>query len=541
MLALAIVIGCSEPPTEDPPTALQIDALAIWPLEETVYTGPDGGAPIAFTCEANLVGDRGTATVTELVEWSLSNQGAGSISDGGVFTPSTENGGVTWVTARFDEHETQATITVVYEQTLGDDPGGFDEPDADLPDPWLYPEDGVNLPRNTPAIHFQWQEVEGIEDWRLRFRSAVTDLTIYTDAPEWEANAEDWPAIAATNAGGQVEVELSGREAGGRVLAAPTRTVQVNRLDAEGSIFYWSTSIEGFMEIPYGREAIPFLGSEDTGQCLGCHTIHGDWMAYSYGFETQGGVPENTLGVVDLTDGSDVLSGQTEHWGTFKSWSPDGALLLSVYQGALLLYDGQTLEYLWEVPLDSLVTHVDWAPDGRSVALVMVGPNDFFGDTHFVQGSLAVMDHLVDGQFAEPEVIYRPPDGYNAYYPTWSPDGEWIAFNQSTDDSYDDPDAELLVIRPGFSEEPVALEAANQGPDLTNSWPRWGPLPDDDVLWITFASKRAYGRVAEGIPQIWVAAFDPALAETGQDPSWPAFWLPDQDPEGNNHLPWWVE
>jgi hypothetical protein len=87
----------------------------------------------------------------------------------------------------------------------------------------------------------------------------------------------------------------------------------------------------------------------------------------------------------------------------------------------------------------------------------------------------------------------------------------------------------------------IPLEAANQVGGITNSWPKWGPLPDDDILWLAFSSKRAYGGVIVGIPQVWVAAFDPARAEAGADPSFPAFWLPNQDPAQNNHIPVWAE
>jgi hypothetical protein len=45
----------------------------------------------------------------------------------------------------------------------------------------------------------------------------------------------------------------------------------------------------------------------------------------------------------------------------------------------------------------------------------------------------------------------------------------------------------------------------------------------------------------DGEPQVWISAFDPALADALEDPSWPAFWLPGQSTEHNNHLPAWVD
>ena len=81
---------------------------------------------------------------------------------------------------------------------------------------------------------------------------------------------------------------------------------------------------------------------------------------------------------------------------------------------------------------------------------------------------------------------------------------------------------------------------ANKGTNLTNSWPRWGPIPDDDVLWLAFASTRDYGSLStDGEAHVWVTAIDTKLAEQGQDPSFPAFWLVQQEVGGGNHAPWW--
>ena len=50
-----------------------------------------------------------------------------------------------------------------------------------------------------------------------------------------------------------------------------------------------------------------------------------------------------------------------------------------------------------------------------------------------------------------------------------------------------------LMSREGYLDIP--LNNANQAfdgadDDLLNSYPRWGPLPDDDILWISFPPQR---------------------------------------------------
>ena len=88
----------------------------------------------------------------------------------------------------------------------------------------------------------------------------------------------------------------------------------------------------------------------------------------------------------------------------------------------------------------------------------------------------------------------------------------------------------------------VRLQAANGQGELKNSFPRWGPLPDDDVLWLAFSSVRPYtvDPSFNELPQIWITAIDPNKVESGEDPSSAPFWLPGQETQSDNHLPvWW--
>ena len=156
--------------------------------------------------------------------------------------------------------------------------------------------------------------------------------------------------------------------------------------------------------------------------------------------------------------------------------------------------------------------------------------------------------------FGEPEVLVPATADQNNFYPAFSPDGEWIAFNRAvrteivradgtvevSSTSYANPSAELwLMAKDGTYQ--TRLDLANSEGELQNSFPRWGPLPDDDVLWLAFSSTRRYAvDPNRGIPQIWVSAIEPEKILDGEDPSASAFWLPAQDSQSDNHLAiWW--
>ncbi len=501
-------------------SAPELLALRVEPAEVAIETGPDGGPTVQF--EAWGTFDEGPDQVLPQVEWSLSNRSVGTLDETGLFTPSTEAGGTSWVTARLDGLEAWATLTSTYVAVVDEDGAevAFEGETAPWEDAWLYPEDGVNIPRNTPSIRFQWNDI-GATAYRLRFTSGITDVTVFTRQPEWLATADMWTTIAAFNAGGSVEVELSAM-LDGVVQVADPLTLFVNRMDATGAILYWSTSVEGLKQIPYGGTAEDFLTAEDVGACIGCHEVSATGtLAVT---DAQG-----LVGAYDLADLTLLLDYRFDHVGAFKAFSPDGRWMLVTRDGEL----DDALAF------DAPVTHPAWSPDGTEVVVVRVPPENFYDDAHFNLGALYRMSFDGKGGFGPLEPLYDPGDGLNHYYPAYSPDGAWVAFNTAAGDAYDNPAAEVWVL-PAEGGDAIRLDRANRAVAQGNSWPRWGPLPDDDVLWLAFSSRRPYGTITEDNPQIWVAGFDPAQAALGNDPSWPAFWLPDQDPAENNHVPIWM-
>ncbi len=524
---ITLLWGCGS--TEDPTVPI---AVEVRPSEVTVSTGPDGAEAVPFVAWATW--SDGSTGELDNVAWSVSNASAGDIDEHGGFAPSADNGGTTWVQARLAEMVGVAVVTVIYEDVINDesvDPDRFSGLESPWDEAWLYPHDGVAMPRNAQGVAFQWNPAG--EAYRLRLSSEVTDLTIYTTSRSYDVDAELWGSVAAANSGGAVEVELAAVAADGTLLVADPLDLEVSRLDASGSIVYWSSSAEGVLEIPFGEQARDILTTETTGECVGCHALSPDG-ALAYSFE--GG--DGPLGAVDLETGDTLLSRPDGYSGNFKAFSPDGSVLVVTLQGALQVLDAQTFETLGEVDLGTPATHPDFAPDGELLAVVL--SDEFVFDFNFRSGRIAVVEHLGGAGFGEPRVLFTPPAGQNAYYPAFSPDGAWIAFNVSDGESYDDDNAALWLVSVDGGEA-IELARANQGPGLSNSWPRWAPAPDGDLSWLAFASRRDYGFVATGIPQIWVAGIDPSLAEQGEDPSWPAFWLPGQDATQNNHLPLWSD
>jgi len=511
--------------------------------EKRLVTGAEEPAQHRFRFIVTF-GDGRTKHISDGVEWILDNAHIGSLDEHGLFVTNTTQGGKASIVGRVDGFWAAAELTVKYVGSYI--PEGFDISVFDAPElseggtGMIYPADGVMMPRNQPAIHFQWQDLGG-GAYRLRFESEVTELSVYSTELSWISDAELWPVIARSNAGLEVTSTLSVR-LGEDVVVKESQTMTIQDLEAVGSIIYWTPTAQGLMEIPYGEEAESFLTVTETGHCVGCHAVSSAGMvAFIYDSSS------SPLGMKTIDGLDDVIAYGAAGNANYKTFSPDGSLLLTNLNGVLRLFDGITGLFLSspEIEGSTWVNNMDWAPDDSY--LVFVDSPGAGGDLNFSGGTIKRAEHLGDGAFGPSENIISVADldpsyGFTTiYYPAVSPDSQWVMFNASTGDSYDDLDATLFVVSIDGGEA-IELGRANIAPGQGNSLPKWAPATSgDDYWWFAFASRRAYGGASAGIAQIWLSSFDPLLAAVGDDPSSVAIWLSNQDPTQSNHIPLWVE
>jgi hypothetical protein len=146
-------------------------------------------------------------------------------------------------------------------------------------------------------------------------------------------------------------------------------------------------------------------------------------------------------------------------------------------------------------------------------------------------------------------VASDPTNSIQNYYPSFSPDGQWIAFTRTNGGSYNNNTSEIWVIKADGSQPPVQLLTSDTtGSYLTNSWARWVPFgqtfgaSNTQMFYLTFSTQRPFGvRIPSGgRPQIWMTPFFPDKAGAGTDPSGNAFRVPFQDVATSNHIAQWT-
>lgn len=540
-----------------------VEAVSIEPASVELTTRDGEPATATFTAFAQM--KDGSELPLDLVSWSSSNLSAGSIDDGGGFESVDTNGGITTVTANHLGITAEATVTVVYATEVFED--GLDEavaeafaaatPEEDGGLYFSYPTNGVTVPRNLAGLVFQIDDDDGADVYRIRFRSDITDVSVFLAAEQWEASSALWEVISASNKRGTVTVSVEAASWDGETLSGvrlgDSIEMTVNRLDARGSVLYWETAGESIMRIPFGATtAETFWDAEDSdGRCSGCHTlIESPGSDEDIMVVTHDGV-DGRFTVIDVSDPGApeaVVEPNDNNRLTFQAASPDNRFLIGTNGPVATIYEARSGNPIKSFTFDTPVTHPNWSPDNDAILLVQIVEEidgtrySVRSDMDFERGEILEIAWDPDAQeLGETRIVKARSRDHNFYYPAYSPDGEWIAYNRSAIGAYAASDADVwLMSRDGSIDVP--LDSANALGDLQNSYPRWGPLPDDEILWLAFSSRRDYAASENDIslPQIWVAAINPSLAEKGQDPSSAPFWLPGQDTRSDNHLPiWW--
>jgi hypothetical protein len=197
------------------------------------------------------------------------------------------------------------------------------------------------------------------------------------------------------------------------------------------------------------------------------------------------------------------------------------------------------------LPTGRYGTYPDWSPDGADVLFALSASNKTRGIS---AGSVARIPYANGAWGSVETLVASAGNTDNNYYPMYSFDRQRIAFVKANGSS-DNNDTAKIYVLPAAGGTPVYPARLNQivsnaeagaAAKLGNSMPTWAPVEAGDYYFVAFTSRRAYGVVYQegAFEQIWVAAIDPRTGVA--DPSFPAFRLPFQDLEENNHRPFWA-
>ncbi len=427
----------------------------------------------------------------------------------------------------------------------------------------VYPPADAVMPRNLGDFETHWTDASGNDVFEVSLHTEFADVVAYVPGGNGEAAAGTMPSYAeflptewAAAVGNESAIEFTVR---GIEKANPTSVgsaapemVQLSNEPMEGGLYYWATAsttgVYGIfrhdMANP-GQPATEFMTTDQTsGRCVACHVLSRDGtkMAITY----DGGDQPSTM--IDVATATAQPNDPTIAWN-FGTFTADGNEFISVEGGAMVVRKYVDRSVVTSVVTGGAVSHPDMSPDGTRLAYVRESGG---ADYSFNSGQIytRTFDATTNTFGAETPLV---TDGVNNYYPSWSPDGNWVLFNRAdaVTTSYNNPDASLWVVKADGSAPPIQLSIANLAAGgLTNSWGRWAPFAQtlgggtEAMFWITVSSKRTFGvrkQLGEDWPQIWMTPFFPDRASNNQDPTAPAFRLPFQDLDSKNHIAQWTE
>ena len=454
------------------------------------------------------------------------------------------------------------------------------------------------VPTNWTPVFVEWNAPVDQNVFEVKFEvdNQANALVVYTMQTRYTMPALMWKGLTINSAGHDLKITVRGAKLdAGMITAGPftseITTLHIAPIAAPGSVVYWAyepvtkaTSFRGFTigdpdtkVVLTPATAGTNAGNKKTG-CISCHASSPDGKIMFYSSDdvpgfyrsidarlVTGGKPTSDM----ISDAAFALLGRHRQLAPILSpahYSANDAVVITAY----VVDPSINYELIWT---DLHATDANgwgiiarngdprnpssaaWRNDGTEIAYVSSagGQQGVIAET---TGQDPTMDIYTVPYNNRMGGDATPLPGasttqYREFYPVYSPDDTFIAFNRTDTgkSSYDQAAAEVMLV-PGKGGDATRLRANDppactglKSPGLTNSWLRWAPqaAPHNGLkyYWLVFSSKR---RVAAGLrPQLYVAAIVTKM-EGGQEvihAEYPAVYVASQNPLESNHTPEW--
>ncbi|MFN0252459.1 MAG: TolB family protein [Kofleriaceae bacterium] len=403
----------------------------------------------------------------------------------------------------------------------------------------VYPTEGTTMMANVGRLDVHWNGGTG-DLFEVRVKNRWTERVIYTRANGAAIGGTAWWPFATSKDRAIITMSAMQSAAPLTKCVAQTHTVRLSDTDVAGAVYFNETTGTGGTLMRHDLSdstpaAAVFANDDSPAACIGCHAISRDGarMAMTLDGATGRGA------VFDLAERRAMPMGSAMQRWSSATFSPSGDELLVVDGGVLKLFEVKSGRLARTFETAHVTGNPEISPDGEHVVTVEVPDG---ADWQFASAQIVVRPFSADaGTIGDAQVVVPLDGDMQSYYPSWSPDGEWIAVTRATGNSYANHSAEVFVVSADGSKGPYRISGGEGG-----SWARFLPfetkLDGEKMYYLSFTSTRAFGRQLEaGREQLWLAPFFPLHASEDSGPiTGPAFRAPWQSITTNNHNAQWA-
>jgi hypothetical protein len=511
--------------------------------------------------------------ITERASWSLSDPSVGVIAKGKLqVSPTLDHGGSVRVYANYQGQTGIATLNlrlvapeVIDPSAPADAKDWFSGGDGGPAPVLQYPFDNTMMAPNVLQVQVQWQAGSGHTVHRVTVSGPTYERSFYLGSSvcpggrcSFTVDDRIWSTLSHSSLGQVVTMTVSGvATRGGQVGTSESATITFSPEDTRGGLYYFSPTIRGIKRVPLGAsKPVDFITNGDETGCAGCHAVSrdGKQVAIEYG----SGQTNTGSTVVDgaMPSKRNFPLNRNIAWN-FAWFNPAGDKLITNWSGTLKVRDPKTGNVLETVNPGFIGGNgngamPEWSPDGKWIAFVRElgsSPYDFeLQDS----GDIVVMPYN-GGAFGPAVTVVAAKPGTNFHFwPSWSPDSNWLVFNTmdcgSGCQQYDASPTRLRLVRAIdntgqviINSPPIDLLKGTHLPHNSNNWPKFAPfLQMGRFVFVVYSANYGWGWNNGSNPQLFMFGLDLDKAKAGMDPSYQPVWLPFQDRTTGNHSAIWT-
>ncbi|MBC8072343.1 MAG: PD40 domain-containing protein [Deltaproteobacteria bacterium] len=470
----------------------------------------DGAPPDVLQLAAIAVHADGTETPFGGV-WEIENLDLGGLdSSSGEFLASGIEGGVTTVEVNGPGGGAETTLTVKLHYT--DNPEGVDTTLFDgavTPDPtlaMLYPYDQTVFPHGLTGPILQWDGGGAADLYYVHLDAPTFEYEYWgtkpppSQHPMPTAPVDVWAKLTRS-VEGAITASLQ-RHDGVTAYLPVDRSWTIADADLLGTIYYWEVNNGNVVRLKVGDPAPEVFIQKPPGvTCVACHSVSADGATLVASFHG-GYSPWGTfntgdgasLYATDSASGFQAISPTGEHvlWGQSNDADNTGATSYMTLSPFNQLTSMATL-----MPGTGAPVFPTWSPDGDKIAFAVRTDGNWLD---FTQSSLWVtgVDVLAPAFMGMQSIVPGEAGRTAMVYPSWSPDSMWLAYGAATQARTRGAQGEVwLTDETGATRMQLArgcgVDSLSADQSSACYEPTFMPEERGGYFWLVFVSERIYG------------------------------------------------